>query len=659
MRKLLLLYITMLSALGVSAQSTVQLVQSQSLSPGKQALRVIKPVFAQDGTTLSADSAHFNNAANAFDAFGNVVITQSNGTIVYSDELNYNGNTKLALLTGNVRLVDKDATLTTNYLTYNLSTRIGTYTGGGQVNNPPTLITSKNGYYFGTTSDAYFRHDVVVTTPEVLMKTDTLRYNSISKLSYFYGPTNILNKQDKSNLYTENGRYNTATDQAWFGKKNLYTEGTKSLKGDSLFYDGKAGFGKAIRNVTFVDTEQKSTLKGNIGVYRKADESALMTGNPYLTMVVEEDSAKVDTIWMTADTLMTKLIFLRDLVPLDGEKLKSDAEVVEEDAAVIVEGQSGGVIVEGNPPIPALAPELDTVEDSIPSVDPAPEAPPKRRFFGLLKPKKKKEPRLPKQEQLERSNAKIDSALAKSKADSVSASGDSIKNAKTDIKVPLDTTRTRIILAYHKVKIFKSDLQSKSDSAFYSYSDSTIRCFQNPIIWTQGSQLSADTIFLQLKDRKLDNMQLKKDGFIVSTENDSLKFNQVKGKKMTGLFRNSRLHRMLVDGNAESIYYTLEDSAYTGLNRTLSGRMRLDFADNKLTDVMLVRKAEGDYFPIDKVPKDKEMLEGFIWKPKERPASKEEIIPSLRNPAKRAVSPKKPAAAPQKKPVIAAAKKVE
>ncbi|MEJ6981839.1 OstA-like protein [Pedobacter sp. P351] len=653
MRKLLFLFILILSVRGIYAQSTVQLVQSQTLSPGKQGLRVIKPVFAQDGTTLSADSAHFNNAANAFDAFGNVVITQSDGTVVYANQLNYNGNTKLALLTGNVRLVDKDATLTTNYLTYNLGTKIGTYIGGGQVNNPPTVITSKAGYYFGTTSDAYFKNNVVVNTPDVLIKTDTLKYNSISKIAYFYGPTDILSKSDKTNLYTENGRYDTQYDQAWFGRKNLYTDGGKSLKGDSLFYDGKAGFGKAIRNVTFVDNEQKSTLKGNVGIYRKADESALITGNAYVTMLAEQDSAKVDTIWMAADTLFTKLTLLRDVMPLDGEKIKSDTEIVE-DADVVIEGQpnTGGTLIVEQPEEttkPLAAPA--TIQDS--TVVKPEKSPPRRRLFGLLKPKKDDKKEKDKVLKTPAQPAAADSALAIASRDSVAAK-DSL-SAQAALKSILDTARTRIILAYHKVRIFKSDLQSKSDSAFYSYADSTIRCFQNPIIWTQGSQLSADTIFLQLKDRKLDNMQLKKDGFIVSTEKDSVKFNQVKGKTMTGLFNNSKLYRMLVDGNAESIYYTMEDSVYSGLNRTLSSRMRLDFANNKLTDVILVRKAEGDYYPIEKVPKEKEVLEGFIWKPKDRPASKEEIIRSLSNQNKPAVKPAK-AVAPSKKAVSASKK---
>lgn len=648
MKRLIFLFFTLLSFSHIYGQSTVQLVQSESLSPGKQAMRVIKPVFSQDGTSLSADSANFNNVANAFDAFGHVVITQSDGTIVYADKLNYDGNTKLALLTGNVRLVDKQATLSTNYLTYNLGTKFGTYIGGGQVNNPPTLITSKNGYYFGFTSDAYFRYDVVVTTPDVLIKTDTLRYNSVSRVSYFYGPTNILSKSDKTNLYTENGRYNTETDQAWFGKKNLYTDGSKSLKGDSLFYDGKAGFGKAVRNVTFTDTEQKSTLKGDIGIYRKAEESALVTGNAYVTMLAEQDSAKMDTIWMAADTLFTKITLVRDLVPLDGEKLKSDAEVVEEEAAVIIEGESPEPL--SRPVnIPSSA-EIARQDTSAAINEERPK--PKRRLFGLLKPKKPANGiENGKEIAATATRNNVDSIAQNADLDSLNGLSDSLKLADKTPAI-LDTSRTRILLAYHNVKIFKSDLQSRSDSAFYSNSDSTIRCFQNPIIWTQGSQLSADTIFLQLKNQKLDNMQLKKDGFIVSTEQDSLKFNQVKGKTMTGLFQDSKLYKMLVDGNAESIYYTLEDSVYTGVNRTLSGRMRLDFKDNRLTDVTLVRKAEGDYYPIETVPKEKEMLEGFIWKPKERPASKEQIIPSL-NKAKKAQPKAKPIDVPAKKRVIA------
>ena len=666
MRKLLFLFIALLCVCHVSAQkrSQVQLTSSTEIKGvernGVQFFRVINPVFVQEGSTLRADSSDYNQAGNAFDAFGHVVITQPDGTVIYSDLLNYDGNTRTAILTNNVRMVDKTSILTTNHLTYKMANRIGTYIGGGKIENGKDILTSKNGYYFASTNDAYFRFDVVVNTPDALINTDTLKYNTNSKVAYFYGPTTIngKNANKASRLYTENGRYNTMTDQAWFGKENLYTEGSKSLKGDSLFYDGKAGMGKAVNNITFLDTVQKVILKGNQGIYRRADESALVTRNAYVVMEVEKDSASVDSIYMTADTLMTKMIYKKDLIPANPEELKSDEEIEEDPEGAIVE--DGGIAIPKR-----LAP---------------PPAPPKQE----PEVKVSKRDRKRKKEQDQASKAErpledtqpagvsmavtdstnvLDTTETRLATDSITPATDSLSkkvagsrgsltqgaSADTTGKKatfnPQDTVKTRIINAYHKVKIFKSDLQSRSDSTFYSYADSIIRCYNNPIIWTQGTQLTADTIFLQMKNQKLDNMLLQNNGLIVSAEGDSSRFNQVKGKVLTGLFKDSKLESMFVDGNAESIYYTLEDSVYTGFNRSLSSRMKLEFADSKLKRVVLVRKPEGKYYPIEKAPKDMEILEGFIWKPKDRPKSKEEIIPALqpqKSPAASGKTPSKP-----------------
>src|ERR1700710_2007089 len=110
-----------------------------------------------------------------------------------------------------------------------------------------------------------------------------MRYNTGTRISYFYGPTNIYstkNEKDKDTLYTENGNYNTVTEQAAFGKNNFYHSGTKSLKGDSLFYDKLKGYGRAVKRVTFIDKEQKVTIKGDLGTYFKADELTVVTQDP-------------------------------------------------------------------------------------------------------------------------------------------------------------------------------------------------------------------------------------------------------------------------------------------------------------------------------------------------------------------------------------------
>ena len=306
MRKYALTFLLLIAAMAVMAQkkSVINLISSKTIQGvkinGVDMIKVYGGTFQQDNSTLTSDSAYFHQAQNTFDAFGHVLITQGDTLHIYSDKLNYNGNTKIAILTDNVRMVDKDATLTTNYLTYNTATKIGTYTGGGKLVNKDNTLTSKNGYYFTNSRDSYFRYDVVLLSPDATTKTDTMRYNTGSKIAYFYGPTHIYGKKtgkDNDTLYTENGNYNTVTEQAFFGKKNLYSQGTKTLKGDSMFYDRKKGYGRVVKNITFNDEEQKMTLKGDLGTYYKADERTVVTENAYGVLVTEErDSTKNDSV---------------------------------------------------------------------------------------------------------------------------------------------------------------------------------------------------------------------------------------------------------------------------------------------------------------------------------------------------------------------------
>ncbi len=642
MKKIIFSVLLSICTLAVFAQGTQIEIRSSKLIKGFQAsgfTRLIQPVFAHDGSTLAADSADYNHAANTFDAFGHIVITQPSGTVIYSDLLNYNGNTKVAILTNNVRLIDKEATLTTPLLTYNMGTRMGTYTGGGKIVDGENVLTSKNGYYFGSTRDAYFRHNVVLTSPDALIKTDTLRYNANTKIAYFYGPTNIYGKDDT--LYTENGTYNNETDQARFGKKNLYTQGSKSMKGDSLFYDRKAGYGRAMGNIIFIDTAEKAELRGGIGLYKKSDESILVTQNPYVVIITESDSAKVDSIWYTADTLFSKVVYTRDIKPYKKDELKSDTELsAPEPAAAVVKPT-------GLDPSNAVT---DSVDSKTPlTQDSSKRAPP------VLADKKAPPPDVIKAPPIS-TPAKTDSSkLRSAKRPSVQPVKAGVKDTLKNVKaipadsIPQDTAKNRIVIAYHNAKIFKSDLQARADSMFFSYSDSTVRCYFSPMLWAQGSQLSGDTIYLQMKNKKLNNMLLQHNSFIVNSEDtDSTNFNQIKGKVITGYFKDNKLNQMFVDGNAESVYYVKDDSAYVGLNHQVSSRIKMNFADGKLTGINFIRAIQASTKPMGKLTDEDKILKGFIWKPKDRPKSKEEIIPQLAN---KEATPKIPAKAPVTTPV--------
>jgi hypothetical protein len=150
-------------------------------------------------------------------------------------------------------------------------------------------------------------------------------------------------------------------------------------------------------------------------------------------------------------------------------------------------------------------------------------------------------------------------------------------------------------------------------------------------MWTQGSQLTGDTIYLQMKHKKLDNLTSFPSAFIVNIEKtDSSNFNQIGGKRMRGFFKDDKLDRMFVEGNAESIYFSRDSGKLTvsGMQRSLSSRIRVDFKNNSATRLSFYTKPENKYGPLNKFKDDDKMLKGFIWKPKERPVSKESIIPS-------------------------------
>lgn len=632
-----------------------------------------KPTFRQDNATLTCDSAVFYVTKNIFDAFGNVHINQADTINIYSDFLNYNGNTKIAHLTSNVRMIDKESVLTTNILDYNMASKIGTYVNGGKVVNKDVTLTSKNGYYFSNSRDAYFRYNVVAVTPQTVIKSDTLRYNTLTNWTYFYGPTNIKGKDD--NLYTENGAYNTKTQYAYFGKKNLYTMNTKSLKGDSLYYDGIAGYGKAVRNIVFKDTVDKTVMYGQLGYYYKIDERTIVTKNPYIGMgtadsIKVNDKLQPDSLWMGADTLETQMVLKKSLVLISSPVIKKDNELGEEEKEGEKEEKVGAKKARIVAATETAAPKRNGKKDkknaetekedtkNPPKIDK--NVIPKDSLLqdSLTKdtiaiPSKdsisipKKAPPLLKDSLL--TILKTDSAMIRKGKDSLSKviKADPVTKAKSLVKDsipfnPEDTVRTRVIKAYHHVRVYKANMQAKADSLFYTSADSTLRWYRDPVLWSEGSQQTGDTIYLQLKNKKLNALQVLQNAFLVNVNADSARFNQIKGRLITAFFKEGKLKNMFVDGNAESIYFNQDDKGiYTDMNQTVSSRIKILFKEKQIERIVTIKEPEGVRTPVPEL-KDDIFLTGFIWRPEQRPLSKKEVIsgkPKAKPGAKKATSP--------------------
>lgn len=186
------------------------------------------------------------------------------------------------------------------------------------------------------------------------------------------------------------------------------------------------------------------------------------------------------------------------------------------------------------------------------------------------------------------------------------------------------------LLAYHNVKIYKNDLQGSADSVEYRPADSTIYMYINPILWSEGNQMTADSIHMLMKNNSIDRIFLNVNSFVISR--DTLRnFNQIKGRKMTAEFKNQNIHKVYVNGNGESHYFALEEnkkdsiSIAMGMNKIISSSITIRFKEGKVNNLSFYVKPDANFIPPHELKPDDMFLKGFSWKEKEKP-KKEDVV---------------------------------
>ena len=190
----------------------------------------------------------------------------------------------------------------------------------------------------------------------------------------------------------------------------------------------------------------------------------------------------------------------------------------------------------------------------------------------------------------------------------------------------LASDSSRMLRAYHRVRIFKSDLQALCDSLSYSSGDSLFRLYREPLIWSDTTQFSADTIHIRMQEKGVERIDLYSQSLIINSP-DLKYFNQIKGKYIKAFFNEEGIHRMRVEGNAESLYYALDDSnAYIGVNQTACSEMLFVFAEKKLKEIKFYQEPSGRLIPMKEADHEKLKLEGFRWEYDRRPKSLEDLF---------------------------------
>lgn len=456
-------------------------LETRGKSKVKKLIGAVK--LKQDQTILSCDSAYLFDDINFVEAYQNVNINHNDSVTFYGDVLKYDGNKKIARLEKNVKMVDATSTLKTNELEFDLANNKASYFSGGVLNSGQNELKSQYGYYYTSTKELFFKKSVQLLSPDFALTSDTLKYQSNTHVVTFYSNTKIVSEDDT--IYCQSGSYHTEKQTGVFYKRAKIRSAENTLIADTIIYDRKVKYAKALGSLVIIDSINKTVILGNRAELFGKEGRSYITSNPLVISIVDEDSMM---IW--ADTIYTY---------------------------------------------------------------------------------------------------------------------QKIKKQNKDI-----------IKAYRNVKIYKSDMQVVCDSLVYIKSDSLMILYHQPVLWSEGNQVTGDTILFYLNNRKLDSMDIKNNSFVISKETNG-HFNQVKGRNMTALFTNGKISFIKVYGNGQSIYYAKEDSAYLGVNVIDCSEMTFSFELGKIKNAKFITQPDATFYPVNELTPEELRLKGFVWRSKGRP----------------------------------------
>lgn len=258
---------------------------------------------------LDCDSAYYYELSNSFEAFGNVRMRQSDTLSLKSRYMYYDGMSQLMKARQNVILTHREVDLYTDSLNYDKLYEMGYFFEGGRLVDHDNVLVSEWGQYSLGTKDASFYYNVKLTNPKFNLTSDTLHYNADTKIAHVTGPSNILN--GKNTIYTESGYYNTESGNIQLYNRSTLVDPQKTLVGDSLYYEKENAMYYAYGNVNYMDKENHHILLSDYCEYSDSTGYAMATkrtllkdfSNPQDTMFVHGDTIKLFTFNIRTDSM--------------------------------------------------------------------------------------------------------------------------------------------------------------------------------------------------------------------------------------------------------------------------------------------------------------------------------------------------------------------
>lgn len=490
--------------------------------------------FRHQGAVLYCDSAYFKQQENTFQAFGHVRMLQGDTLEVRCDTAFYDGRADADMVHAQSNVVvihRKTSELHTDNLILDRKFDVVYYDQGGNYadRTKGMTLSSDWGKYNLTTKEAEFFYDVTLKTKTHIISTDTLLYYSADERAHVIGGRTTYPADGgrpvwgKSRIHSIKDRYDVETTNCFFYMKTDRTElfdnstienETRTISGDSLFYDSSSKKSHGYGSVVYVDRRNKNQLTANIVEYDETVGKGLATNNP-----VYIDYSQQDTLYLHADTIRVETFY------------------------------------------------IDT--DSM----------------------------------------------------------------------------YRKVHCYHKVRMFRKDIQAVCDSMVVCSRDSSLTMYIDPITWNGPRQLLGDSIKVWMNDSTVREANVMANALSIEQMNDyehpgKIYYNQVASRLMNAYFDEGKIRMSEAVGNVQTVYYPVDDSDSTliGMINLETDTMRMFLTPERKLQKIWTSKSDGVLYPMTQIPASKDFLPNFGWYDYIRPVDKDDIYYVEEKHKKRTVS---------------------
>lgn len=569
--------------------------------------------FRQDSAYMYCDSAYFYEKTNSMDAFGHVRMEQGDSLYLFGDTLYYDGNSGLARLRNNVRLIHNDVILYTDHLNYDRFLNEAHFLHEGVIVNPDNHLRSVVGWYYPNSKTALFLDDVQLRhydyadgVPEgnIDMQADYYTEDELAALS------EVVSSDSTHSIVPMEGAHAALRVHeldSLSSPHSLADTTVLAIASDSLLVSDTL-----IASVSTSPHDRANLIPLDTLLDRIEPPHASLA--PDDAIIAPQTTLYSDTIRYDMNSGRADLF--------GPSRIVSDSSLVLTSRGYYNTREQVAALSE-RPQI--FNPGRFATGDSAYYNN----AVGYGEFFGQIEVC----------DTLQNMKLSGEYAYYNDPEESILVTENALAmefSSKDTLYLHADTLRgftvdsVRYISAYYNVRYYRTDIQGVCDSLIYNAQDSLATFIGNPVMWNGQYQITGDSIFVYMADAGINRALVHDNAFLVQ-QKDSLHYDQISGKELICYFDSSRIQRMDMSGNVRIVYFPEEsDRTLIGLNQVIGNYLSVWFKEQKMDHLCVWPDPVGSLTPMAMLTPELLYLDHFRWMYYLRPLESKDVFRDVR-----------------------------